>query len=148
MAALVFIVIVVIAASSGAVFKPGEWYESLRKPAWTPPKWAFPVVWTLLYAAMAYAGWQVWALSGLSVPMAFWGIQIVVNAMWSWMFFGLRRMRLALADIAVLWASILGFILTSWPISELAAALFLPYLVWVTIAGFLNYSVLRLNSPS
>lgn len=148
MAALVFIVIVVIAASSGAVFKPGEWYESLRKPAWTPPKWAFPVVWTLLYAAMAYAGWQVWTLSGLSLPIAFWGIQIVVNAMWSWMFFGLRRMRLALADIAVLWASILGFILTSWPISELAAALFLPYLVWVTIAGFLNYSVLRLNSPS
>lgn len=148
MAALVFIVIVVIAASSGAVFKPGEWYESLRKPAWTPPKWAFPAVWTLLYAAMAYAGWQVWTLSGLSLSMAFWGIQIIVNAMWSWMFFGLRRMRLALVDIIVLWASILGFILTSWPISELAAALFLPYLAWVTIAGFLNYSVLRLNGPS
>ncbi|WP_292908358.1 TspO/MBR family protein [Niveispirillum sp.] len=148
MAALMFIGIVVIAASSGAIFKPGEWYDSLRKPTWTPPNWAFPVVWTLLYAAIAYAGWRVWTLSGWSLPMAFWGVQIIVNAMWSWMFFGLRRMRLALADVIALWVSILGFILTSWPVSEIAALLFLPYLAWVTIAAFLNYSVLRLNSRS
>ncbi|MDG5493294.1 MULTISPECIES: TspO/MBR family protein [Azospirillaceae] len=146
MAAFAFILIVIVAASSGAIFKPGDWYESLQKPAWTPPKWAFPVVWTLLYAAIAYAGWLVWSLAGWSLPILFWGLQIVVNALWSWMFFGLRRMRLALGDIALLWLSILGFIVTAWPVSDLAALLFLPYLVWVTTAGFLNYSVLRLNS--
>lgn len=146
MAAFAFILIVIVAASSGAIFKPGVWYESLQKPAWTPPKWAFPVVWTLLYAAIAYAGWLVWSRAGWSLPILFWGLQIVVNALWSWMFFGLRRMRLALGDIALLWLSILGFIVTAWPVSDLAALLFLPYLVWVTTAGFLNYSVLRLNS--
>lgn len=146
MAAFAFILIVIVAASSGAIFKPGVWYESLQKPAWTPPKWAFPVVWTLLYAAIAYAGWLVWSRAGWSLPILFWGLQIVVNALWSWMFFGLRRMRLALGDIALLWLSILGFIVTAWPVSDLAALLFLPYLAWVTTAGFLNYSVLRLNS--
>jgi tryptophan-rich sensory protein len=104
------------------------------------------VVWTALYVAIAYAGWRVWTLAGWSLPILFWGLQIVVNAMWSWMFFGLRRMRLALGDIALLWLSILGFIVTAWPVSDLAALLFLPYLAWVTTAGFLNYSVLRLNS--
>jgi tryptophan-rich sensory protein len=148
MAAVVFIVIVVVAASSGALFKPGAWYDTLRKPAWTPPKWAFPVVWTLLYAAIAYAGWRVWTLAGPSLPIVFWALQIVANALWSWMFFGLRQMRLALADIAVLWISILGFIVTAWPVSAIAALLFLPYLAWVTTAGFLNYSVLRLNSAT
>lgn len=146
MAALFFFVIVFIAASSGAVFKPGEWYETLRKPSWTPPKWAFPVVWTLLYAGIIYAGWQVWNVAGLSVPLIFWGLQIVFNALWSWIFFGLRRMRLALVDIALLWASILGFIVTAWPVSDIAALLFLPYLAWVTAAGLLNYSVQRLNA--
>ncbi|OYQ34650.1 sensory protein TspO [Niveispirillum lacus] len=146
MAALVFVFIVLAAASSGAIFKPGEWYESLRKPSWTPPKWAFPVVWTLLYAAITYAGWQVWERAGWSLPMMFWAMQIVVNAFWSWFFFGLRRMGLALVDIFLLWVSIAGFILTAWPVSEVAALLFLPYLVWVTIAGCLNYSVLRLNA--
>lgn len=59
MAAVVFLVIVLAAASSGAVFKPGEWYENLRKPSWTPPNWAFPVVWTILYVLIGYAGWLI-----------------------------------------------------------------------------------------
>lgn len=148
MTAAVFIVIVVIAASSGAVFKPGAWYETLRKPSCTPPNWAFPVVWTILYAAIAYAGWSIWNLSGWSVPMMFWSLQIVVNALWSYLFFGRRDMILALADIGLLWISILGFIITAWPVSQVAALLFVPYLAWVTAAGLLNYSVLRLNGPA
>ncbi|MBR0558367.1 tryptophan-rich sensory protein [Ciceribacter sp. L1K23] len=146
MAAVTFIVIVLIAASSGAVFKPGQWYETLRKPSWTPPKWAFPVVWSLLYAGIAYAGWSVWTLAGWSLPLAFWCAQIVFNAMWSWLFFGLRRMDLALADIALLWISILGFIVTAWPVSVISALLFIPYIAWVSTAGMLNYTVLRLNT--
>ena len=66
--------------------------------------------------------------------------------MWSWMFFGRRQMGLALADIALLWVSILGFIVTAWSVSQIAALLFVPYLAWVSAAGMLNYSVLRLNA--
>lgn len=145
LAAFIIIAVVVLAASSGAIFKPGAWYQALRKPSWTPPNWAFPVVWTILYLAIAYAGWSVWTIAGWSLPMMFWTAQILVNASWSWLFFGLRRMDLALADILLLWLSIMGFIITAWPISTLSALLFVPYLVWVTTAAFLNYSVLRLN---
>lgn len=145
MAAIIFIAIVVVAASSGAIFKPGAWYDGLKKPGWTPPKWAFPVVWTLLYAGIAYAGWVVWVTAGWSLPLLFWGVQIVFNTLWSWVFFGLRRMNLALIDLSLLWLSIVGFIVTAWSVSMVAALVFVPYLAWVTTAGFLNYSVLRLN---
>ncbi|SIR43574.1 TspO and MBR related proteins [Rhizobium sp. RU20A] len=148
MAAIIIIAVVVLAAASGAVFKPGPWYQTLRKPGWTPPNWAFPVVWSVLYIAIAYAGWSVWTLSGWSLPMVFWVVQILVNAAWSWLFFGLRRMDLALADIAVLWLSIAAFIITAWPVSTLAALLFIPYLAWVTTAAFLNRAVMRLNAAA
>jgi tryptophan-rich sensory protein len=145
MAAVIFIVIVVLAASSGAVFKPGEWYETLRKPDWTPPKWAFPVVWSILYVCIGYAGWLIWTIAGWSLPIALWGLQMVANALWSYFFFGIRRMDLALVDVAVLWLSVALFILAAWPVSTLASLLFVPYLAWVSAAATLNYSVRRLN---
>jgi tryptophan-rich sensory protein len=145
MAAAVFIVIVLAAASSGAIFKPGEWYESLRKPGWTPPKWAFPVVWTILYVLIGYAGWLVWTAAGWSLPMMLWALQMVTNALWSYFFFGMRRMDIALVDVAVLWLSIASFIVTAWSVAPLASLLFVPYLAWVTAAAALNHSVRRLN---
>lgn len=145
MTAIIFAAIVIMAASSGAIFKPGEWYANLAKPSWTPPDWAFPVVWTILYLMIGYAGWLVWREGGWSLPLFFWGVQILANAMWSWLFFGMRRMDLALADIALLWSSVAGFILTAWTVSPLASLLFVPYLAWVSTAGMLNHSVRRLN---
>lgn len=145
MAAAIFVVIVLVAASSGAIFKPGAWYENLRKPGWTPPNWAFPVVWSILYVMIGYAGWLVWTTVGWSLPMAFWALQMVVNALWSFFFFGQRRMDLALIDVAVLWLSVALFILTAWPVAPIASLLFVPYLAWVTAAATLNYSVRRLN---
>jgi translocator protein len=145
MAAVVFIVIVLVAASSGAVFKPGEWYEALRKPDWTPPNWAFPVVWSILYLCIGYAGWLIWTTAGWSLPMALWGLQMVANALWSYFFFGKRRMDLALVDVAVLWLAVALFILAAWPVAPLASLLFVPYLAWVSAAATLNYSVRRLN---
>jgi len=145
MAAVVFIVIVFIAASSGALFKPGEWYEGLRKPGWTPPKWAFPVVWSILYVAIGYAGWLVWSTAGWSLPLVIWGVQMVANALWSFFFFGMRRMDLALIDVSVLWLSIALFIIVAWSVAPLASLLFAPYLAWVTAAATLNHSVRRLN---
>ncbi len=145
MAAAIFVVIVLAAASSGAIFKPGAWYENLRKPGWTPPNWAFPVVWSILYVMIGYAGWLVWTTVGWSLPMAFWALQMVVNALWSYFFFGRRRMDLALIDVAVLWLAVALFILTAWPVAPLASVLFVPYLTWVTAAATLNHSVRRLN---
>jgi len=145
MAAVIFLVIVVVAASSGALFKPGEWYETLRKPDWTPPKWAFPVVWSILYVCIGYAGWLIWTTAGWSLPMVLWGLQMAANALWSFLFFGLRRMDLALVDVAVLWLSVAIFILAAWPVAPLASLLFVPYLAWVSAAAALNHSVRRLN---
>ncbi len=145
MAAAIFVGLVFVAAASGAVFKPGPWYQTLRKPSWTPPNWAFPTVWTLLYIMIAYAGWSVWTAAGWSLPLLFWSVQIVLNGMWSWLFFGLRRMDLALADISLLWFAIAAFIVSAWSVSALASLLFVPYLLWVTAAGALNFSVRRLN---
>lgn len=145
MALAVFVVLVLVAASTGAIFKPGVWYERLDKPSWTPPNIAFPIVWSILYVMIAMAGWLVWREVGWSLPIVLWGAQLFVNAAWSWLFFGRRRMDLALIDVGALWLVIAGFILTAWPISTTASLLFLPYLVWVSIAAALNRSVLNRN---
>ena len=146
MAAATIVFLVFLAAMSGALFKPGAWYETLRKPSWTPPNWAFPTVWTILYIMIAYAGWDVWTKAGWSLAMAFWIAQLILNGCWSWFFFGLKRMDLALVDVGLLWLAIAGFIMTAWPISALASLFFVPYLLWVSAAGLLNLSVLRLNA--
>jgi len=148
MAAATIAVLVFLTAMSGAVFKPGPWYETLRKPAWTPPKWAFPTVWTILYIMIGYAGWDIWTKAGWSLAMGIWILQLILNACWSWLFFGLKRMDLALVDVGILWVAIACFMAAAWPISPLAALLFVPYLLWVTAAGLLNLSVLRLNAAA
>lgn len=146
MAAATIVILVFLTAMSGALFKPGPWYDTLKKPSWTPPNWAFPTVWTVLYIMIAYAGWVVWSEAGWSLALGLWGVQLILNACWSWLFFGLRRMDLALVDVVLLWISIVLFIGVAWPISMLAAGLFVPYLLWVSAAGLLNLSVMRLNA--
>jgi tryptophan-rich sensory protein len=142
---VVFVALVVAAASSGVFFKPGEWYRGLRKPGWTPPNWVFGPVWSVLYIMIAVAGWLVWRADPSNPAIWFWGAQLLVNAIWSGLFFGMRRMDLAMYDIALLWIMVAGFIVTASAVSTTAALLFVPYLIWVTIAGALNLAVLRLN---
>ena len=103
------------------------------------------MVWTILYIGIGYAGWLVWNEAGLGLAMIVWGAQLVLNAAWSWLFFGCRRMDQAFMEVLVLWASIALFIVLAWPISQLAAYLFMPYLLWVTIAATLNRVVWRMN---
>ncbi|MEQ1941838.1 TspO/MBR family protein [Mesorhizobium sp. VNQ89] len=141
----VFVALVVVAASSGVFFKPGEWYSGLRKPSWTPPNWVFGPVWMVLYIMIAVAGWLVWRADPTSIAIWFWGTQLLVNATWSGLFFGMRRMDLAMYDIALLWVMVAGFIVSASAVSTTAALLFAPYLLWVTIAAALNLAVLRLN---
>jgi tryptophan-rich sensory protein len=142
----IFFLIVLVAASSGAIFKPGDWYRDLRKPSWTPPDWAFPVVWSMLYFMIAVAGYLVWMADPASPAMALWFLQLVLNAAWSYLFFGRRDMVTALADVSGMWLSILGFIILAWPISPVASLLFVPYLMWVSVASALNFRVWRLNA--
>jgi len=148
MALFVFFVLVLLAASSGAIFKPDEWYISLAKPSWTPRDWVFPLVWSVLYIFIAIAGWLVWSEAGFVVAMAFWAAQWVFNAAWSWLFFGRRRMDQGFYDICLLWVSAAGFIVTAWSHSQIASLLFVPYLAWISTAALLNLTVWRLNSAS
>ena len=142
-----FVLAALAAASSGAIFKPGDWYLTLRKPGWTPRPWVFPVVWTPLYVAIAVSGWLAWREVGLVVPAFLaYGVQLLLNAGWSGLFFGLRRPDLAFADVVLLWLSIAATIAAFAPISAAAAWLLAPYLAWVTVAAALNLSVWRLNA--
>ena len=147
-ALLGFVAANVAAALSGAFFKPGTWYEDLNKPWWRPPNWLFPIAWTVLYAMIAVSGWLVWRADSLAVTwpaLTVYGVQLALNAGWSALFFGMRRMDLALLELIGLWLSIAAMIVLFLPISPPAAWLLVPYLLWVSFAGVLNYKVWRLN---
>ncbi|MEQ8658324.1 MAG: TspO/MBR family protein [Hyphomicrobiales bacterium] len=143
-----FFIVTFLAAMSGGYFRPGQWYRDLAKPSWNPPDFLFPIAWTVLYAMMAFAAWLVWEEAGWPaalVPTGFWLVQLVFNALWSALFFGMKRMDYALVDVVLLWLSIAATIVLFWPISTLAGWLMVPYLVWVSFAAFLNFTILRLN---
>ncbi|MCA1716929.1 MAG: tryptophan-rich sensory protein [Actinobacteria bacterium] len=126
-----------------------EWYESLAKPFFTPPSWLFGPVWTALYLAMAFAGWLVWrggSTSTTALPLALFGGQLVLNALWSVLFFGLRSPGVALVEILVLWAAILATLLLFRRIGREAGWLLAPYLAWVTFAALLNFEIWQLNA--
>ncbi len=133
------------AATTGALFDPGDWYRSLSKPVWTPPDWAFPVVWSVLYIAIALAAMRIGMIEGTQQALAFWALQIAFNTLWTPIFFGLRRMRAAFIVIVGLWLSVAATMLAFLQHDLLAGLLFAPYLLWVTIATALNFSVWQRN---
>jgi len=137
-----------IAAAFGSWFEPGSWYESLNKPGWTPPNWVFPVVWPVLYLMMALAAWLIWKDFGFQEgreELRWFGIQLGLNAAWSWIFFGEHMIGTALGEILLLWIAILFTTLLFWNKSKPAALLMLPYLLWIGYASALNYSIFQLN---
>lgn len=145
---IAFFAVTFVAAMSGGYFRPGQWYRGLTKPSWNPPDFLFPIAWTVLYAMMAFAAWLVWQAAGwpaAMVPIGLWLVQLVFNALWSALFFGMKRMDYALVDVALLWLTIVATIAAFWPISTVAGWLMVPYLVWVSFAAFLNLTILRLN---
>ena len=138
------------AAATGAIFRPGEWYRGLDKPRWQPPDWLFAPVWTVLYAMIASSGWLVWRQKGVAdaaVPLTAYAVQLILNAAWTPIFFGLRRPGLAAIEIAMVWGSIFATIWFFYPVSPAAAGLLVPYLVWVSFAAALNISIWRRNPP-
>jgi translocator protein len=134
-----------VTALSGAVFKPGDWYKRLRKPSWNPPNWLFGPAWAVLYICIAIAGYLVWSEVGFGTAMAVYGVQLVTNAAWSGLFFGMQRPDYGFYGIAALWLSILACIVVFAPISATAMWLMIPYISWVTFAGFLNWNLWRMN---
>lgn len=133
------------AAATGAMFDPGDWYDRLAKPRWTPPGWVFPLAWSVLYLSMAFAAMRVAQLPGSGQALAFWGAQIAFNTLWTPIFFGLHRMRAALVAMGGLWLFVALTLVAFWRLDLLAGLLFVPYLLWVSIAAALNLSVLRRN---
>lgn len=148
-ALVVFFMLSFGAASTGAFFRPDEWYAKMRKPRWTPPNWAFPLVWSVLFCAIAVSGWLVWQAAGWAAwpALALYVIHLLVNAAWSFLFFGLKRLDWAMAEVLGLWAMIAAVMVMFYPISPLAALLLAPYLAWVSIAALLNLRLLQLNGP-
>lgn len=145
---LVFIALTAVTAMSGAVFRPGDWYAALNKPPWQPPNWLFAPVWMVLYAMIAVSGWLVWRSAGMesgAVALGVYAVQLVLNFCWSWIFFGRRRPDLALVEMVALWLSVLGTIVLFYPLHAGAAWLLLPYLLWVSFAMVLNFSIWRRN---
>ena len=136
------------AAAMGGFFLPGEWYAGLRKPSWNPPNWIFGPVWTVLYATMAVAAWLVWKRGGFAgqrFALSLFLMQLLLNALWSPLFFGLRNTGLAFVDIVWLWLAVLATVVAFWKTRPLTGALLVPYLAWVTFASVLNFALWRLN---
>lgn len=137
------------AASLGAVFTPGAWYQALHKPSWNPPSWIFGPVWTALYASMGIAAWLVWRRGGWRRQrraLSLFVVQLALNAAWTPIFFGWHAMGIAFVEIVVLWIAIAATLVAFWREHTLAGVLLLPYLAWVSFAAVLNFTVWRLNS--
>ncbi|MDG2051915.1 MAG: tryptophan-rich sensory protein [Myxococcota bacterium] len=146
LALIAFLVVVSMAAVFGAFFTPGWWYEALAKPPLNPPNWIFGPVWSALYLAMAVSGWLIWRAQPDAVrPLALWCAQLLLNAAWSGLFFGLHRPGLALIEILILWGVLGATVIAFWPIHRIAGMLLLPYWAWVTFASYLNAGLWFLN---
>lgn len=123
------------------------WYPLLNKPAWNPPSWLFAPVWTTLYVLMGVAIWRAWRTRAPAAPglVRLYFVQLVLNAVWSVLFFGLRQPGWALVEIVALWGVLVWLQAGLWRTDRLAAALWLPYVLWVSFATALNTAIVRLN---
>ena len=148
---LISVVICLAAAALGAFATTPEidgWYQTLAKPSWNPPASIFGPVWTTLYLMMAVAAWLVWkqgGLPGARVALILFGIQLVLNVAWSWIFFRFHQPGWAFAEMLVLWLAIIATTFAFFRCSTAAGWLMTPYLAWVSFAAFLNFTIWRLN---
>lgn len=149
---LLFLVLLCLAVGQLGVFFMTDtsmnWYVSLEKPAWTVPNYVFPLVWTVLYLAMAFGAWLVWRVKkpGHHTALIFWGIQLFFNALWTPLFFGQQNILYGLIIIDLLWISILTTTILFFKQSKFAAFLMVLYLFWATYAGALNLMLWQMNT--
>ena len=150
--AIALIVCLLVGYSASVVTRPSveSWYPTLIKPFFNPPNWIFMPMWTLLYILMAVAAGLVWDKikeqnEEVKKALAFFLIQLTLNAIWSYLFFGLKNPMLALIEIALLWLMIYETYLKFIKINKTAGYLLIPYLLWVSFAAILNASIWWLN---
>jgi len=146
------IIIAQAAGIIGSLFTMSEiagWYSGLIKPEFNPPAWVFGPVWTTLYALMGVAAWLVWRQRERGVDvrkaLAVFGVQLVLNALWSIIFFNLHSIEGALIEIVLLWLAIVYTMILFYRISKPAMWLLVPYILWVSFASYLTYALWRLN---
>lgn len=146
-----FLVVSFSAAALGALATNPEidgWYRSLVRPEWTPPDAVFGPVWSVLYLLMAISAWLVWGAAGFQrpfLPLVWFHVQLTLNVLWSWIFFHLHQPGWAFLEILSLWGAIALTIFYFFRIRRLAGTLMVPYLVWVTFAAGLNFTIWQLN---
>jgi tryptophan-rich sensory protein len=139
---------IVSAIGAAASVQAKSFYGQLAQPAWAPPGWVFGPVWTVLYVLMAVAAWLVWRSGGFRqnrLALSFFLVQLVFNALWSWLFFGWRLGGWAFADILALLVSLAITLVLFWRVRRAAGVLLIPYLAWVTFAAVLNFVVWQMN---
>jgi benzodiazapine receptor len=126
-----------------------SWYAGLRRPAFAPPNWVFAPVWISLFLLMGISFFMVWNVGlekgAVRKSIVIFCIQLLLNALWSYLFFGLRSPLMGFIEIVAMWLMILLTMLSFFKISRKAGLLLVPYLAWVSIASYLNYSILVLN---
>ncbi len=129
----------------------GPWYQSQIQPPWKPPDWLFGPAWTLIFGLAALSGWLAWERTRTRQSrewlLVLFSLNAVLNVSWSLLFFRLKRPDWALFEVCFFWSSILVLVLYTVRLRRAAAALLLPYLVWVAFAATLNYADVRLNGP-
>lgn len=144
-------VAVVVSAIGGGLTDVGPWYRALAKPWFQPPDWLFPPAWTLIFSLCAVAGADAWRLAvdraARTRVLALFGLNAVLNVLWSLLFFHLRRPDWALAEIGLLWLSIGWLIVSLGRYAPRVRWLLAPYLAWVSFAAVLNAATVRLNGP-
>ncbi|WP_224701944.1 TspO/MBR family protein [Devosia aquimaris] len=139
------VLVIAVGGLIGTQSVPGAWYEGLIKPPLNPPNWVFGPVWSALYVLIAIAGWRIWMLDRSSRAMQLWGLQMLLNWAWSPVWFLAQMPWAAFAILILMWLAIVGFIVTSRKHDPLAPWLFVPYLAWVSFAGYLNLAIAILN---
>jgi translocator protein len=152
-ALLAFLGAVFLAGAFGASFPPGAWHAALQKPSWNPPGWLFGPVWTILYVCIAIAGYRIWQarttdpqyVKARRQALTVWALQLVLNAGWSFLFFGAKLPGIALLEICAMLVTIVSFIAIAHKVDRTAARLFIPYAAWVSFATLLNFTLWRLN---
>ncbi len=141
----IFLLACAAAASTGIMFKPGQWYDSLTKPSFTPPNWLFPVAWTIIYLLLAWAGYRLSLMPGSQEALALWAAQIALNTLWTPVFFGAHKLFAGMVIITVLWLVVATLLVMALRLDVLTGLMLFPYLLWLCVAAALNFSILRNN---
>lgn len=141
----------VVAGAGMTITELGPWYRSLKQPEWTPPDWAFGVIWTAIFALTAMSAVTAWRRApdepSAGTVVGLYAFNGFLNLLWSFLFFKLQRPDWALVEVAFLWLSVLAMMLFVRRFSGVGALLLLPYLIWVGVAAALNYTIVQLNPP-